>query len=108
MLSGSAFSSTLEKSQRDQALYAAGADVRIEHSGTRAPTSQLELSGKVKEMESVLGVAEVQRTSAHLTTTTFSSSGTLLAVDADQFADVAWYRSDFTNGKPLSEIIGEN
>ena len=104
---GSAFSSTLEQSQRDQALYAAGADVRIEHSGTRAPTSQPVLEGKVKEMESVLGVAEVQRTIAQTTTTSFSSSVTLLAVDADQFADVAWYRSDFTDGRPLSEVMGK-
>ena len=104
---GSAFSSTLEQSQRDQALYAAGADVRIEHEGTRAPTSQSQLWGKVKEMESVLGVAEVQRTNAHTTTTTFSTSGTLLAVDAAKFADAAWYRSDFTDGRPLSEIMAK-
>ena len=104
---GSAFSSTLEQSQRDQALYAAGADVRIEHTGTSAPTSQPELGGKVKEMESVLGVADVQRTSTLVTTKTFNTSGTLLAVDAGQFADVAWYRSDFTDGRSLSEIMGK-
>ena len=104
---GSAFSSTLEQSQRDQALYAAGADLRIDHGGTGAPTSLPGLEGKVNGMESVLGVAEVQRTSAHLTTTTFSTSGTLLAVDAEQFGDVAWYRPDFTGGKPLTELVGK-
>ncbi|MCH8224780.1 MAG: hypothetical protein IIC97_02815 [Chloroflexi bacterium] len=104
---GSAFSSTLEQSQRDQALYAAGADLRIEHGGTNGPTSQPELESKVKGMESVLGVAEVLRTSAHVTTETFSSSGTLLAVNAETFGDVAWYRSDFTNGKTLSELVGK-
>ena len=104
---GSAFSSTLEQSQRDQALYAAGADLRIEHSGNRPPTSQLQLAGKVAEMESVLGVAEVQRTSASVTTKTFSTSGALLAVDANSIGDVAWYRSDFTDGRPLSDIIGK-
>ena len=101
---GSAFSSTLEQSQRDQALYAVGADLRIEHTGSRAPTSQLALAGQVKEMESVLGVAEVRRTSASVTTKTFSTSGTLLAVDAGNFSDVAWYRSDFTE-RPLQEIM---
>ena len=104
---GSAFSSTLEQSQRDQALYAAGADLRFEHGGTGAPTSQPLLEGKVQGMESVLGVAEVQRTSAHLTTKTFSSSGTLLAVDADKLGGVAWYRSDFTNGRSLSQVLGK-
>ena len=104
---GSAFSSTLEQSQRDQALYAAGADIRIEHGGTGAPTSQPELEGKVKEMEAVLGVAEVRRADVQLTSTTFGTSGTVLAVNADRFADVAWYRSDFTDGRPLSEIMGK-
>ena len=37
---GSAFSSTLERSQRDRAMYTAGADLRIEHLGSRGPLAR--------------------------------------------------------------------
>ena len=98
---GSSFSSTLERSQRDRALYAAGADLRIGHTGINIPVSSLGLSGMVGEVDMVVAAAEVQRSNAHLTTTGFSTWADLLAVDTSSFADVAWYRSDFGGGLPL-------
>lgn len=102
---GSSFSSTLERSQRDRALYAAGADLRIVHTGIGIPVSTLGLSEITGEVEDVLSAAEVQRSNAHLTTTGFSSAADLLAVDTASFSDVAWYRPDFAGGLPLEDLI---
>ena len=101
---GSSFSSTLERSQRDRALYAAGADLRVMHTGVNIPVSLLGLSGIVGVVDTVIAAAEVQRSNAHLTTTGFSTGADLLAVDTASFADVAWYRSDFAGGLPLDDL----
>ena len=101
---GSAFSSTLERSQRDRALYAAGADLRLEYSGSNAPRPLQGLSELVRRTGLTNGVAEVQRTTGHITTTGFSTSGVLLAVEAREFSKVAWFRNDFADGMPLGEV----
>lgn len=101
---GSAFSSTLELSQRDQALYAAGADLRLLLAGTQPPVPILGLSDLVDKVDSVVGSAEVTRSRSYMTTTAFGSGATLLAVDAPNFQDVAWYRPDFAGGMALTEL----
>ncbi len=101
---GSSFSSTLERSQQDRALYAAGADLRILHTGNSQPVSLLGLSAMAGGVETVTSAAEVQRSNAHLTTTGFSTSADILAVDTASFADVAWYRPDFADGLPLNDL----
>lgn len=101
---GSVFSSTLERSQKDRALYAAGADLRIEHVGNSSPLPLQGHSELVKNRELADGAAEVQRSHGHLTTTGFSTSGTLLAVEAEEFDKVAWYRPDFSGGKSLEQL----
>ncbi len=101
---GSAFSTTLERSQRERTLYAAGADLRLQHTGgdrTDGPTS---LAAVVEEIDGVEAAADVLRSTAHATTTGFSTSGALLAVDADRIADVAWFRDDFGGSRPLAEL----
>ena len=102
---GSSFSATLERSQRDRALYAAGADLRVDHSGINDPASTLGITKMAKTVDGVIAATEVQRSHAHLTTTGFSTSSDLLAVDGSSFADVAWYRTDFAGGIPLEELI---
>lgn len=101
---GSTFSSTLERSQRDRALYEAGAALRFEHSGRSRPVPIQGLSKAVVEEGLAEWAVEVQRTNSHLTTTGFSTRGTLLAVEAEDFANVAWYRPDFAAGRPLEEL----
>ena len=98
---GSAFSATLERGQREQALYDAGADLRILHSTWRGPD---DIAAAISEVDGVNAVAAVLRTPAHLTTTGFSTSGTLLAVDSDTIAATAWLRDDFANGQPISGL----
>ena len=101
---GSAFSSTLERSQRDRALYEAGAALRFEHAGRSRPVDLQGLSKAVVDEGVADWAVEVQRTNSHLTTTGFSTRGTLLAVEAEDFANVAWYRPDFAAGRPLEEL----
>ncbi len=101
---GSAFSSTLERGQRERALYEAGADLRLQHGGiSRSESAQGTPTGS-GPVDGVESVAEVFRTSGYLTTTGFSTSGTLLAVDARTISDVAWFREDFANDRSIEEL----
>ena len=103
---GSAFSATLERNQEERALYAAGADLRIEHGGSSAPRQLQGISENADNLDFVDVAVEVQRTSGHVTTTGFSTSGTLLAIRAEDFANVGWYRPDFAGGLTLEELTG--
>ncbi len=102
---GSAFSSTLERSQRDRAMYTAGADLRIEHLGSRGPL--LGLSDPLGDVDGVTKASEVNRTSGSLLTRGVSAARvSVLAVDTGSFADVAWYRPDFAGGRSLGDLTG--
>ena len=102
---GSTFSSTIERSQRDRALYDSGADLRIEHSVGRAPISLLGLSNLTKRLDGVETISEVLRTTGTLTIGAFDQIPvSIVAVNTDNFADVAWYREDFTNENSLQEL----
>ena len=104
----STFGSTLERSQRDQARYAIGADLHVEHSGgvSRVPLiglSELTSNGDLDGM--VDGAAEVRRMDGSVLTKGISTASlSVLGVDASNFGQVAWYRPDFAGGKPLNEV----
>ena len=103
---GSTFSSTLERSREDRALYAAGADLLIEHTGTSRSVAPGALTELVGIADGVAAVSEVRRTGATLVTQGFSTSRvTLLGVDRDNFGRVAWYRPDFSGGQELDELL---
>ena len=105
---GSAFSATLERSQKERALYSAGADLRLLHNGVDRAKIAGGMAAVVlaTEIEGVAAAAEVLRTNAHITTTGFSTSTGLLAVDASKIDQVAWFREDFARGASLSELAG--
>ena len=103
---GSAFSSTLERSQKDRALYTAGADLRIRHDRDSSPVPLLGLSNLAEEANGVVAAAEVKRGIGSLLTRGFDTARvSVLAVESDHFARVAWYRPDFAGGKSLEELI---
>ena len=103
---GSAFSSTLERSQEDRALYEAGADMRIEYQGDGDPVPLLGLAGQVGKLEGVNEAAEVERISGSLETGSFSRTEvSILAVDSGGFADVSWHRPDLAGGKSMAELM---
>ena len=101
---GSAFSSTLELGQQEQALYEAGADLRLQHDGRNLPSGLLSNTETIQSLGGVAAATDVLRSSGYLTTTAFSSSGTLLAVNADTVAEVAWFREDFGGGRSLEDL----
>lgn len=103
---GSAFTATLQRSQEDQARYQVGADLRIQHSGDRSPVIDYGLSDFAAANGQLSGVAEGQRGSGALLTQGISSTRlSVLAVDAADFADAAWFRADFAGGQSLAELM---
>ena len=103
---GSSFSSTLERSQVERALYEVGADVRVRHSGDSIPLEEHHLSVAMPE-GAVVGGADVHRAAGHLLSQGLNSTRlSVLAVDAPDFSDTAWYRPDFASGEPLDLILG--
>ena len=101
---GSAFSTTLERGQQERALYEAGADLRLQHGGwNRAGRLSDALDGPAGP-QGITATADAYRSPSYLTTTGFSTSGTILALDSDAIADVSWFREDFANGRSLSEL----
>jgi ABC-type lipoprotein release transport system permease subunit len=103
---GSTFSSTIVRSQVDQALYDAGADIRIKHSVGRAPVSLLGMSYLKQRLNGVEAISEVLRTTGTLSTGAFDQTPvSIMAVDTGSFAKVGWHREDFTDENSLSEIM---
>lgn len=103
---GSAFSSTLETSREDRALYAAGADFFIEHYGTSRPLPLTTVTNLVSDLDGVAAASEVRRTGAALITKGFSApSVSVLGVDSGNFDRVAWYRPDFADGRNLDDLL---
>ena len=103
---GSAFSSTLERSQEDRARYQVGADLRMEHNGSRRPVTFLGLDNLHTRDEAGIGVSEVSRLNGNLLTQGFSSERfSLLAVDSSNFANVAWFRPDFAEDHTLPSLM---
>ena len=45
------------------------------------------------------------RANGQITTTAFSTSASVLAVDASKIADVAWFRDDFAGGKSVDDLV---
>ncbi|MCH8989487.1 MAG: FtsX-like permease family protein [Chloroflexi bacterium] len=101
---GSAFSSTLERSQKERAQYAAGADLRVRHSGGSSVRAGGKFAEDVQKDPAVAHAADVFRTNGQITSTGFSTSASILAVDASRIADAAWFRDDLAGGKSMDDL----
>ena len=101
---GSAFSSTLERSQKERALYSAGADLRVRHIGVSSVKPGGRFAEYVAENSAVVSAADVFRTNGQITSTGFSDPAVILAVDSAKIADVAWFRDDLADGKSMSDL----
>ncbi len=102
---GSAFAATLERGREERALYAAGADLRLQFGGMENTIAPADPVPWPQRVDGISAAADVLRTPAYITTSTFSESGTLLAVDTESIQDVAWFRDDFTEGRPIGELL---
>ena len=101
---GSAVIATLERSQEEQALYQAGADVRIGFSLGPLSATGRGVAGEVNSLPEVDQAADAMRVETRITTATFGNAVTFMAVDTAALPRVAWTRPDFTGGS-LDEAL---
>ena len=87
------FTTTLERNQRERALYEAGADFRLSHSLGQAGLGKKSVADSLRSVPGVAAATDVVRVGS-----------SLIAVEPDSFAQVAWVRPDFT-GAPLDELM---
>ena len=103
---GSAFSSTLDRSQRDRAMYQVGTDLRILRSTSRGTADSIAPAQVLASQRSVAATAEAHRLNGHLSVEGFVSTRvSALAVDTDNLDQIAWYRPDFAGGQTLSGLV---
>ena len=97
---GSAFSATLSQSQSDRVRYETGADLRVLHDGGRTTRAYTGAS------EAWPNAAEVMRTEGSLLTEGFGSQRiSVLGVESERLAEVAWWRDDFAAGSALPQLM---
>ena len=102
---GSAFQSTLSRSQEEQALYRYGGDLVL--SGVSFPASQREQ--RFRELTGIPGVVSISpvwRDSVRTVEASASPTMTLLAVQSATLPDAGWFREDFSPSAPdLSGLL---
>jgi hypothetical protein len=95
--------STLELSQEERILYRTGSDIRI-----IAPEGGIQESRQISErLLSIRGVkaaTSVIRQDASVGTTAGGSNFELFAIDPAVYADIGWFRDDFS-GESLEELM---
>jgi len=101
-LFASAYSRTWLASQRDQADYAAAADVRVEPSERSGSIPGLQLPGAYAGLNGVRSALPVYRDSLDLSDS--SGPATLLGIDADRTAGAVSFRGDLAN-RPLASML---
>ena len=96
---GSAFQSTLSRSQQEQALYRYGGDLVL--GGVSFPPSQRD--ARLRELADIPGVVSVTpvwRDSVRPVEATAAPTMTLLAVQPGTLPDAGWFREDFSTSAP--------
>ena len=101
-LFASAYSRTWLASQRDQADYAAAADVRVEPSERSGSIPALQLPGAYASLNGVRSTLPVYRESLDLSDS--SGPATLLGIDADRTAGAVSFRDDLAS-RPLAAML---
>ncbi|MEK7681984.1 MAG: FtsX-like permease family protein, partial [Chloroflexota bacterium] len=92
------FGATLERSYKERAAYAAGADLRVTASAGQADA----LAQALPQMPSVQASSLVLRETGRVGPGLSAPDYTLLAVEPDKIQQVAWTRPDFS-ASPLSD-----
>jgi ABC-type lipoprotein release transport system permease subunit len=102
---GSAFQSTLSRSEREQALYERGGDLVV----TRMTISRAMQKERFRELvgiEGVEAVSPVNRGQVRLLDWLPNTATTVLAVDPVTLPEATWFREDFSaTGDDLSELL---
>ena len=99
------FGGTLLRSFTERVLYASGADIRLAGVSMNNRGETRPFTEPYRRMVGVVEAAPAMRTTGlEMTIRTGNTSFDVLAVDSERFADVAWYREDFSRD-PLPEVM---
>ncbi len=99
------FGGTLQRSYEERALYRSGGDLRLEGVSVSRRAASVSFEDSVRDVIGDRRYSSVYRGRAFQAQQLFSSTEfELLGVDPRRFADVAWYRSDFSS-KSLAELM---
>lgn len=101
---GTAFRSTQERSQREQALYEVGADYRVAYTGMERLMARRSLGEALRKVPGVAAASDALRAPAGIMAEGFGRSANLLAVDPATLAQVAWDREGLV-GSTLRQKI---
>lgn len=105
---GAAFSASLERSQIEQVLYRVGADFRVVHTGGAWAAAGQGPGQTLTKATGVAQTTEVLRGGGWATTTGFGNDVTIMAIEPQQFTDVAWYRADFARASLPSALANRD
>ena len=95
VVAASIFGPSIERNQKERALYAVGADARVEIS--QAMSNDILDAGDAERLPEIKVASITKRINGRLMTTGFTAPLTALAIDTTNFAKVAWYRPDFAS-----------
>ena len=90
------FAATLERSAREQVLYETGSDIRVSSVAPRSGGRSFNVGAEVGEIDGVAESSPVYRLRGSLVSGFDYDQFSVLAVEPDSIADVAWHREDFS------------
>ncbi len=99
-----AFQPTLARSHEEQALYSAGADLRV--TGNVDQSLAQQLKQELEPLPEVEAVAPVHRGTVQLPLGFVNDRMRVLAVTPEAMAQAAWFRKDFAT-KPVGRLLQE-
>ena len=104
------FGGTLERSYQDRAYYEAGAELRLNAVGAAAAGPSRDIAGELAAAPEIAAASLVVRQQGSFTGTTSTERFEMLGVAPDEFADVAWWRSDFgsKSAQPVLEKLTDD
>jgi hypothetical protein len=97
--------STLERSNTEQIYYDNGTTMRIRPGGVRNDISQIEIDELMK-IDGVNSATKAYRHSGKVGTTDQGLNFRVLAVESDEFPEMAWFRDDFSD-ESLDELFAK-
>jgi len=89
-------SSAFDRNYLDQAMYAVGADLMTHEFDYKTVTWKVRTVAEYAEIPGVLSVTPLARINLVGRQAQIIAQGKLLAINPDTFAEIAWYREDFT------------
>ena len=96
---------TLDTSHRERVLYETAADIRIAGVPGNLARGTEGLKARYTEISGVTGVSMMYRDRGSVGTSGRGRTFEVLAVEADEFPFMSWYRDDFSD-RPLAAMMG--